>query len=132
MKKFLIIGVALLVLVGCTLKEKTAEKHGKGISVEIGDTDNIRYVGITLYADRLLFSDDFIYKEEGSFQPGEIVWFDAPVFPGDHFQDIEITYSRNPDGSDTTTTNRINITEAKEWVNTKLTNESQLELSAFK
>lgn len=124
--------LVLLLLVGCTLKEKTAEKHGRGISVEIGDMDSISYVGLKIYMDRQIFTDHFTYKEEDSFETGEIVWFDAPVFPGDHFQDVEVIYSRSRDGSDSTTTNRIDITKAKEWVNTKLTNEFQLELSEFK
>lgn len=132
MKKVIPLVLALLLLAGCTFKEKTAEKHGRGISVEMSGMDTISYVGLKIYADRLIFSDDFIYKEEGAFQPGEIVWFDAPVFPGDHLQEIEVIYSENRDGSDSATTNRIDITKAKEWVNTKFTDELQLELVEFK
>lgn len=132
MKKIIVLLLALLLLFGCTIKEKTAEKHGEGISVEIGNIDNISFVSIRIYAEGLPFGDYFTYKEEGTFQPGEIVWFDAAVFPSDNFQEIEVIYSRNPDGSDSATTNMIDITKAKEWVNTKLNNEMQLELSEYK
>lgn len=132
MKKFFTIFLALLLLLGCNIEERTAQKNGKGISVKIGDIDNIRYVGVNIYMDELLFSDLSTYKEEGFFKEDDIVWFDAPVTPGDHLQEIEVIYSRNADGSDPATTNMIDITEAKEWVNTKLNNELQLELLEFK
>ena len=132
MKKYMIVLVVLLLLVGCTTKEKTAEKHGRGISVEMSDLDTISYMAIKIYADGLIFADHFLYKEEGYFKAGENVWFDAPVFPGDHLQEIELIYSTNRDGSDSTTTNKIDITKAKEWVNAKLTNELQLELVEYK
>ncbi|MCM3760422.1 hypothetical protein M3212_06410 [Alkalihalobacillus oceani] len=131
MKKLMTIGFVLLLLFGCS--EKTAEKHGEGISIEFGVVGNIHYVGINLYVDELIFSRESTYKEEeGSFQPGEIIWFHGPVIQSNHIQEVEVVYSSNKDGSDAKTTNMIDITEAKEWVNTKLNHELELELLTFK
>ncbi len=132
MKKIIVMLLAVLLLFGCTNKEKTVEKHGEGISVEIGEIDNIRYVSIRVYMEELPFSDFSTYKEDGSFNNGEIIWFDVPISQSDYSQEIEVIYSNNPDGSDSATSNRIDITEAKEWVNTELNDKLQLELSDFK
>lgn len=40
-------------------------------------------------------------------------------------------YSRNKDGSDSATTNKIDITDVKEWANTKLNSELELELLKY-
>ncbi len=132
MKKLITVFLAILLLFGCA--EKTAEQHGKGISVEIGNIDEqeIRYVGITIYLNELLFVDGFVYKEDyGLFQTGDVVWFETPIINNKR-QEIEVHYSRNADGSYPKTTNKIDITEAKEWVNAKLNDELQLELSEFR
>ena len=129
MKKMTIL-LALLLLFGCS--EQTAEQHGEGISIEMGDVDNIHYLGINVYVDGLFFNKEFIFKdkEESSFQTGEIVWFEGPIIQ-DRLQEVEVIYSRNKDGSDSATTNKIDITDVKEWVNTKLNRELELELLKF-
>lgn len=132
MKRFIIVFLSTLLLFGCG-GDKTAEQQGTGISVEVGDIkdEQIRYVGITVYLNELLYMDDNIYKDDYSFfQDGDIVWFNIPII-SDKRQEIEVHYSNNPDGSDTKTTNKIDITEANKWVNTKIDNDLRLEILAM-
>ncbi|ADC52236.1 hypothetical protein BpOF4_21204 (plasmid) [Alkalihalophilus pseudofirmus OF4] len=129
MRKITIL-LALLLLFGCS--EKTAEQQGEGISIEMGDVNNIQYLGINVYVDGLFFNNEYVFKDEGesSFKTGEIIWFEGPIIQ-DRLQEVEVIYSRNKDGSDSATTNKIDITDVKEWANTKLNSELELELLKY-
>ncbi|MEC2074356.1 hypothetical protein [Alkalihalophilus marmarensis] len=62
MRKITIL-LALLLLFGCS--EKTAEQQGEGISIEMGDVNNIQYLGINVYVDGLFFNNEYVFKDEG-------------------------------------------------------------------
>ncbi|MBM7608775.1 hypothetical protein JOD29_002022 [Lysinibacillus composti] len=131
-KLFILFMVISFALVGCSDSEKTAKQNGSGISVEIGDNDNIRYLNLTLYVDGLFWgSEEVISEENESFQNQGIFWFNTPTFQNIDVE-IELIYSENMDGTNSQITNKIDITQAKKWVNIKLNDELQLEILEFK
>jgi len=65
--------------------------------------------------DGLIFSSYELSKENGTFNQGELIWFDVPISDSPYTQEIEVDYGENPDGSDSSVTSRMDITEADQW-----------------
>lgn len=82
--------------------------------------------------DGLIFSSYELSKENGTFNQGEVIWFDVPISDSPYPQEIEVVYGENPDGTDSSVTIRMDITEADQWVAVYLDDDFSIELSDFK
>ncbi|HBW13747.1 MAG TPA: hypothetical protein DEF30_08010 [Proteiniclasticum sp.] len=80
----------------------------------------------------LIFSSYELSKENGTFNKGELIWFNVLISDSPPPQEIEVVYGENPDGSDSSLTNRMDITEADQWVAVYLHDDFSIELSDFK
>src|SRR5690606_32945981 len=117
--------------VGCSNNEKTktAKQNGSGVSIEIGNNENISYLNFTVYVDGLYWSSEEVISEDNRpFTKGKVIWFDTPKFENANVE-IELSYDDNISRENPHITNKINITEAKEWVNVLLNEDLELEIS---
>lgn len=129
MKRNLLIVTVLLVflLAGCSAK--SAKQHGAGISVEMGDSLNIKHMTIIKYVGGLeVASENVINADNSSFTKGQVTWFDLPFSSTNSDVEIAISYSENIDGTSSKTTPKLNISKANKWVNVKFTENYELQL----
>ncbi|ALC89127.1 hypothetical protein AM500_04470 [Bacillus sp. FJAT-18017] len=128
MKKVMIFFLAALVLVGCSGKGKNAEQHGKGISVEMAASTNIKHLSLVQFVNGKEIASENVVNADGSaFQKGENTWFDIPIGTGKPVE-LALVYSLNHDGTNAKTSQRVEISKASRWVNLKLNDDYQLEL----
>ena len=132
MKKLTAMILMLLFLSGCTVMNLFTGRDRTGTYIALGDIDDIGYIGNNVYMEGLIFSSYELSKENGTFNQGEVIWFDVPISDSPYPQEIEVVYGENPDGSDSSLTNRMDLTEADQWVAVYLDDDFSIELSDFK
>ena len=115
MKKLTAMILMLLLLSGCTVMNHFTGRDRTGTYIALGDIDDIGYIGDNVYMEGLIFSSYELSKENGTFNQGEVIWFDVPISDSPYPQEIEVVYGENPDGSDSSLTNRMDLTEADQW-----------------
>ena len=115
MKKLTAMILMLLFLSGCTVMNLFTGRDRTGTYIALGDIDDIGYIGDNVYMEGLIFSSYELSKENGTFNQGEVIWFDVPISDSPYPQEIEFVYGENPDGSDSSLTNRMDLTEADQW-----------------
>lgn len=126
LKMLSILLMSLLIIAGCSAK--SAEQHGSGISVEIAESQNIKHLTIIKYENgKEVFSENVINADTSAFEKGDIVWFDVTPSSNNGTVKLLLEYSQNVDATDSKTTNKIDISNAKQWANVKL-EDGQLEL----
>ena len=132
MKKLTAMILMLLLLSRCTVMNHFTGRDRTGTYIALGDIDDIGYIGDNVYMEGLIFSSYELSKENGTFNQGEVIWFDVPISDSPYPQEIEFVYGENPDGSDSSLTNRMDLTEADQWVAVYLDDDFSIELSDFK
>lgn len=132
MKKLTAMILMLLLLSGFTVMNHFTGRDRTGTYIALGDIDDIGYIGDNVYMEGLIFSSYELSKENGTFNQGEVIWFDVPISDSPYPQEIEVVYGENPDGSDSSLTNRMDLTEADQWVAVYLDDDFSIELSDFK
>ena len=132
MKKLTAMILMLLLLSRCTVMNHFTGRDRSGTYIALGDIDDIGYIGDNVYMEGLIFSSYELSKENGTFNQGEVIWFDVPISDSPYPQEIEVVYDENPDGSDSSLTNRMDLTEADQWVAVYLDDDFSIELSDFK
>ncbi len=115
MKKLTAMILMLLLLSRCTVMNHFTGRDRTGTYIALGDIDDIGYIGDNVYMEGLIFSSYELSKENGTFNQGEVIWFDVPISDSPYPQEIEFVYGENPDGSDSSLTNRMDLTEADQW-----------------
>ena len=115
MKKLTAMILMLLLLSRCTVMNHFTGRDRTGTYIALGDIDDIGYIGDNVYMEGLIFSSYELSKENGTFNQGEVIWFDVPISDSPYPQEIEVVYGENPDGSDSSLTNRMDLTEADQW-----------------
>ena len=115
MKKLTAMILMLLLLSGCTVMNHFTGRDRTGTYIALGDIDDIGYIGDNVYMEGLIFFSYELSKENGTFNQGEVIWFDVPISDSPYPQEIEVVYDENPDGSDSSLTNRMDLTEADQW-----------------
>ena len=115
MKKLTAMILMLLLLSRCTVMNHFTGRDRSGTYIALGDIDDIGYIGDNVYMEGLIFSSYELSKENGTFNQGEVIWFDVPISDSPYPQEIEFVYGENPDGSDSSLTNRMDLTEADQW-----------------
>lgn len=126
--------VALLMLVGCTQQTaKNAKQHGSGISITMGEDLNIKQMQLKIYEGNLkeLFSENVIYADSSEFSKGDVIWFDVSpsIINTDPTISVELSYSENIDGTSAKPTKKIDISNAKQWVNLELNDNYELTIT---
>ena len=129
-KLLIITAFTILLLVGCAQQPvKTAKQHGKGISIEMGDSLNIKQMSLSKYVNgQEVFSENVVYADSSAFEKGDVIWFDAPPTAKDATIKIALSYSENIDGTDSNTTQKIDVSEADKWIHVQLTKDHELEM----
>ena len=122
MKKLVAILLTVLIISGCSAK--SAEQHGHGISVEMADSLNIKHMTLFMYVD----GKNVINANNSPFEKGEIVWFDVSPTASNSTVELTLSYSRNLNGTNEQTTEKIDISNASDWVNLKFTKNYELQL----
>lgn len=118
--------MSFLIIAGCS--SKSAEQHGSGISVEIADSQNIKHLTlIKSVGGKEVFSENIINADNSAFEKGDIVWFDVTPSSQNGEAKLELNYSENVNATESKTTYKINISNAKQWVNVKF-EDGQLKL----
>lgn len=127
MKKILLFLFCVMLLSACSAP--SAEERDKGISVEMAASQNLKHLTLHLYVNgREIFSENVINANNSAFEKGETVWFDvSPDHPNSTIE-LALSYSKNLDATNTKTTEKIDVSKASKWVNTKLNADKQLEL----
>lgn len=130
--KFLIYFLSILLLLsGCSAD--SAKEHGKGISIEMSDSLNIKHMTLVKYVDgREVFSENVIHADTSAFEKGDITWFDVSSSSSNATVELAVSYSENLDGTNSKTTKKIDVSNAKEWINVTLTDNYELELLEMK
>ncbi|QKS69763.1 hypothetical protein FLK61_23500 [Paenalkalicoccus suaedae] len=131
MKRFLLL-LTLLMLVGCG--KQTAEQHGEGISIEIGDIEGMNYLELMTYVNGGPFGGTIDFEKinnEEYYELGDIIWFNVQVIQSNNRQEIEVLYSDHRGGRNAIATNRVDISSANKWVNARLTSEFELDVLDF-
>ena len=127
MKKLVLILLAVLIISGCSAK--SAQQHGHGISVEMADSLNIKHMSLFMYVDgKEVFSENVVNADNSSFEKGEIIWFDVSPSATNSTVELTLSYSRNSNGTNEQTTEKIDISNASNWVNVKFTKNYDLQL----
>ena len=127
MKKLGVILLAVLLISGCSAK--SAAQHGHGISVEMAESLNIKHMSLFMYVDgKEVFSEHVINANNSPFEKGEIVWFDVSPSATHSTVEVTLSYSRNLDGTNANTTEKIDISNANDWVDFKFTKNYDLQL----
>ena len=127
MKKLAVLLLAVLIISGCSAK--SAGQHGHGISVEMADSLNIKHMSLIMYVDgKEVFSENVINANSSPFEKGEIVWFDVSPSAPNSTVELTLSYSRNLNGTNEQTTEKIDISNANDWVNLKFTKNNDLQL----
>ena len=132
MKKPTAMILMLLFLSGCTVMNHFTGRDRTGTYIALGDIDDIGYIGDNVYMEGLIFSSYELSKENGTFNKGELIWFNVLISDSPSPQEIEVVYGENPDGSASSLTNRMDLTEADQWVAVYLDDDFSIELSDFK
>lgn len=127
MKKILLFLFSVMLLSACSAP--TAEELDKGISVEIAASQNLKHLTLHMYVNgRETFSENVINANNSAFEKGEIVWFDVSTNHPNSTVELALSYSKNLDATNAKTTERIDVSNASKWVNTKLNADKQLKL----
>ena len=127
MKRLATIILSILILAGCSAK--SAEQIGKGISVEVSDPIDVKHMTLIKYVDgKEAFSENVINADNSPFENGDIIWFDVSPSATDSTVELAISYSENLDGTDAQTTEKINVSNANEWINVKFIEDFHLKL----
>lgn len=131
-KLFAFVTITFLVLVGCSqLTEKTAKDIGNGMSVQIDESYNIMHISFTKYVNgREVFSENVINADNSAFEKGQVIIFDESPAATDSDSNVQValSYSKNLDGTDAETTEKIDINGADKWVNLKFDKNYKLQL----
>ena len=115
MKKLTAMILMLLLLSRCTVMNHFTGRDRTGTYIALRDIDDIGYIGDNVYMEGMIFSSYELSKENGTFNQGEVIWFDVPISDSPYPQEIKVVYGENPDGSDSSLTNRMDLTEADQW-----------------
>jgi len=75
-----------------------------------------------------VFSENVINADNSPFDNGDIVWFDVSPSATNSTVELAISYSENLDGTNAQTTDKINVSNANEWINVELTENYHLKL----
>ena len=127
MKKCLLLLFSIIILSACSAQ--SAEELDKGISVEMAASQNIKHLTLHLYVNgKETFNENVINANNSAFEKGEIVWFDVSPDHPNATVELAVSYSKNLDATDAKTTEKIDVSNARKWVNTKLNADKQLEL----
>ena len=127
MRKILLLLLSVLLISGCSAK--SAQQHGHGISVEMADSLHIKHMTLTMYVDGSeVFSENVINANNSSFEKGEIIWFDVSPSATNSTVELTLSYSRNLNGTNEQTTEKIDISNANDWVTIKFTKNYELQL----
>ena len=127
MKKLIVILLTVLIISGCSAK--SAKQHGHGISVEMADSLNIKHMSLFMYVDgKEVFSEHVVNADNSSFEKGEIIWFDVSPNATNSIVELTLSYSRNSNGTNEQTTEKIDISNANDWVTIKFTENYDLQL----
>ncbi|QUW23562.1 membrane lipoprotein lipid attachment site-containing protein [Sporosarcina sp. Marseille-Q4063] len=127
MKRFILILLAILVMSGCSAK--SAQQHGHGISVEMADSLHINHMTLNMFVNgNEVFSENVINADNSSFKKGEIIWFDVSPRATNSTVELTLSYSRNLNGTNAKTTEKIDISNANDWVTIKFTKNYDLHL----
>lgn len=116
MKRLAILVLLLSILTGCAAK--SAKQHGAGISVEMTDSLNVKHLTLIKFVDgEEAFSENVINADNSPFEKGELVWFDVSPSATNSTVELALSYSTKLDGTDANLTEKIDISNANEWVN---------------
>ena len=127
MRKLVAILLTVLIISGCSAK--SAEQHGHGISVEMADSLNIKHMTLFMYVDgKEVFSEHVINANNSPFEKGEIILFDVSPSATNSIVELTLSYSRNLNGTNEQITEKIDISNASDWVNLKFTKSYDLQL----
>lgn len=120
-----IVVLSLLIMAGCSAK--SAQQNGNGISVEMGDSLNIKNIALITYVNgKEVFSGNVINADNSSFEKGEVIWFDVSPFGTNSTVELAVSYSENINAKQSKTTNKIDISNAKNWVNVKFSKDYKI------
>lgn len=126
-KLFTFVALTFLLLYGCSAE--SAKQHGEGISVEIGDSLNIKHITLIKYTNGIeVFSENVINADGSTFKKGDVLWFDVSPSSTNSTVKLALSYSENSDGSGSKTTPKIDVSNANEWINVKFSDDYQLNL----
>ena len=128
MRKLVVVLIFACLLVGCSNTSKTAKDIGKGISVEIQTNKTLKHVSLEKYVNgTLIATESAINANNSAFEKGEIVIFDIPIDDNGEETEFSLIYSENLDGTNSSATEKINVTSTKTWVHFILNEQLQLE-----
>lgn len=131
MKKLALIFFSMLILTGCSAK--SAQQHGHGISIEMTDSLNIKHMTLIKYVNGIeAESQNVINADNSSFEKGEIIWFDVSPSNPNSAVEFAISYSKNSNGTNERTTEKINVPNENDWMDIMFTEEYQLKLVDLK
>ena len=130
MKPIMILILTMILLAGCSASGKSAEQHGGGISIEMSHSLEIKHMTIITYVNGIeVFSEGVINADSSPFKEGDIIWFDVAPHANDNSTvKVALSYSKNTDGTDARKTNKMDISDASEWVNIVFTEDYQIEV----
>ncbi len=130
MKRLTILFILLVILAGCSASAKSAEQHGKGISIEMSHSLDIKHMAILMHVNgREVFSENVINADNSPFKKGDITWFDvSPHANKNSTVEIAISYSQNSDGTEVRKTDTIDISDVNDWINIVFKEDYQLEV----
>ncbi|AHN24226.1 hypothetical protein [Lysinibacillus varians] len=133
MRRLIVLCLVGFLLVGCAEKGKTAEQFDKGISVEMDNSQDIKLMRLIKFVNGEEVTDENVFNADNtSFKKGQIIWYDIPLDQANSTVEIQIAYSKNDDGTNEKTTEKIDVSEAKKWVNFKLNEEYHLKIIDMK
>lgn len=119
MKRLTILILTIVILSGCSSSAKSAEQHGKGISIEMSHSLEIKHMTLMMYVNGIeVFNENVINADNSPFKEGDITWFDVALHANDNSTiEVALSYSENSDGTDSRKTDKIDISGVSEWVN---------------
>lgn len=127
MKKWVIVLLSILVLVGCSAK--TAEQRGEGISMEMADSLHIKHISLIKYVNgQIQVINNVINADNSAFEKGEIIHFDVSPYEINQQGAWAISYSENIDGTNGQITNKLGLSDAQKWVHLQFTEEYELKI----
>ncbi|TKI53559.1 hypothetical protein FC756_23325 [Lysinibacillus mangiferihumi] len=133
MRRLIVLCLVGFLLVGCAEKGKTAEQFDKGISVEMDNSQDIKLMRLIKFVNGEEVTDENVVNADNTpFKKGQIIWYDIPLDKANSTVEIQIAYSKNDDGTNEKTTEKIDVSEAKKWVNFKLNEEYHLKIIDMK
>jgi len=130
MKRLIILLLSIVLVAGCSASGKSAEQHGKGVSIEMSHSLDIKHMTISVLVNgQESFSGGVINADNSSFKKGEIIWFDVPQHGNANSTvEVALSYSKNSEGTDAHKTDKIDISGVSEWVNIVFKEDYQIEV----